>query len=380
MKIGIIGGSIAGCFSSVELMRLGHEVTIFERSNTPLEDRGIGFAMTQGIVDDCIWRNLLDHDVPQIMINQLNVIVKDDVCDKIEGRCLNVNPLSAVGFSWDHLYAQIAKRCSNYRFGSEVTDLLALEQDTRLQINYTDWLAFDLVIACDGFHSFARSYVTNHYQPHFLGYIVWRGVTTLQKQNQQKFTQNGSFQYLCPQGHFVAHPIPSKLNDTNKTPRINWLFYETMHSIGKHPDERLHIEALANLYLPKTCLELIAQTSSISMEVVRDFNLKNYVNDRLIILGDSAASQPPVTGSGAGKAIQSAIELAKCLGSSSDIDSALKNWEALQKQRNTALFEMGRTLSKALITDPPDWSHMSKESYLELRQKIYGSAMTYHKM
>lgn len=380
MKIGIIGGSIAGSFSSVELTRLGHEVTLFERSSTPLEDRGIGFAMTKAIVDECISHDLLDHNVPQILIDQLCVMVKDDIFDKTEGRCLNANPLSAVGFSWDHLYAQITKRCSNYCFGSEVTDILMLNKEVKLQINHKDWLTFDLVIACDGFHSFARSYVAKDYQPHFLGYVVWRGITTAQEQNQMRFTLNTSYQYLCPQGHFVAHPIPPKLNEAAQTPRINWLFYETMNTFENNLDDKFHIEKLANLYLSKTCLKLIEQTSTISLEVVRDINLKSYVNNRLVILGDSAARQPPVTGSGAGKAIQSAIELAKCISASSDIDSALSLWEKQQVQKNTGLFEMGRMLSITLITDPPDWYHMSKESYLALRQKIYSGAITYHKM
>src|SRR3974390_74160 len=42
MKVGIIGGSIAGCTAAALLHRAGHDVNVFERSESDLVSRGPG--------------------------------------------------------------------------------------------------------------------------------------------------------------------------------------------------------------------------------------------------------------------------------------------------------------------------------------------------
>ena len=46
MKIGIVGGSIAGCSAAILLSKEGYEVTVFERSNKSLVGRGGGIGTT----------------------------------------------------------------------------------------------------------------------------------------------------------------------------------------------------------------------------------------------------------------------------------------------------------------------------------------------
>src|SRR5580698_1923408 len=48
MKVGIIGGSIAGCATAALLHRVGHDVVIFERSESDLVSRGAGIAAPTG--------------------------------------------------------------------------------------------------------------------------------------------------------------------------------------------------------------------------------------------------------------------------------------------------------------------------------------------
>jgi 2-polyprenyl-6-methoxyphenol hydroxylase-like FAD-dependent oxidoreductase len=42
MRVGIIGGSIAGCATAALLHRAGHDVIVFERSESDLVSRGAG--------------------------------------------------------------------------------------------------------------------------------------------------------------------------------------------------------------------------------------------------------------------------------------------------------------------------------------------------
>jgi NADPH-dependent glutamate synthase beta subunit-like oxidoreductase len=44
LRVGIVGGSIAGCAAAVALMRAGNSVTLFERSPDTLVGRGAGIG------------------------------------------------------------------------------------------------------------------------------------------------------------------------------------------------------------------------------------------------------------------------------------------------------------------------------------------------
>src|SRR5262245_30906593 len=64
LKVGIVGGSIAGCTTAMELVRLGCEVTLFERTGEELKDRGAGIGVPPSVIDTFITRDLVDADIP----------------------------------------------------------------------------------------------------------------------------------------------------------------------------------------------------------------------------------------------------------------------------------------------------------------------------
>jgi 2-polyprenyl-6-methoxyphenol hydroxylase-like FAD-dependent oxidoreductase len=64
LTVGIVGGSIAGCTAAIELLRLGCQVTLFERTGEELKDRGAGIGVPPSVIDTFIRRDLVDADVP----------------------------------------------------------------------------------------------------------------------------------------------------------------------------------------------------------------------------------------------------------------------------------------------------------------------------
>src|SRR5579863_6410801 len=64
MRVGIIGGSIAGCAAAASLHRAGHDVTVFERSESGLVSRGAGILMVTTAWQDMAAQGLLDGAVP----------------------------------------------------------------------------------------------------------------------------------------------------------------------------------------------------------------------------------------------------------------------------------------------------------------------------
>jgi 2-polyprenyl-6-methoxyphenol hydroxylase-like FAD-dependent oxidoreductase len=64
MRIGVIGGSIAGCATAALLHRAGHEVIVFERSESDLVSRGAGILAPTAVWQDVMAHGLLDATLP----------------------------------------------------------------------------------------------------------------------------------------------------------------------------------------------------------------------------------------------------------------------------------------------------------------------------
>ena len=64
MKIGIVGGSIAGCFAAILLQKEGYDVTVFERSKTELVGRGGGVGTTSALLKQLQKEGILPEEFP----------------------------------------------------------------------------------------------------------------------------------------------------------------------------------------------------------------------------------------------------------------------------------------------------------------------------
>ena len=51
LRVGIIGGSLAGCAMAVALGQAGCDVTVFERSGEAMRDRGSGIGLPGDLVE-----------------------------------------------------------------------------------------------------------------------------------------------------------------------------------------------------------------------------------------------------------------------------------------------------------------------------------------
>jgi 2-polyprenyl-6-methoxyphenol hydroxylase-like FAD-dependent oxidoreductase len=110
-RVGIVGGSVAGCVSTGELIRIGCDVTVFERSKGNLEDRraGIALSLTQKLKE----RGLNDSDMAQIPLFKRPFIVRSDSDDTHLGRTPWNQDSSFGATNWDVLYRQLRRRVPN---------------------------------------------------------------------------------------------------------------------------------------------------------------------------------------------------------------------------------------------------------------------------
>jgi 2-polyprenyl-6-methoxyphenol hydroxylase-like FAD-dependent oxidoreductase len=64
MRVGIIGGSRAGCATAAFLYRAGHDVIVVERSESDLVSRGAGIVAAATAWQDMMAHGLIDGTLP----------------------------------------------------------------------------------------------------------------------------------------------------------------------------------------------------------------------------------------------------------------------------------------------------------------------------
>ncbi|SCD41539.1 MULTISPECIES: hypothetical protein [unclassified Streptomyces] len=60
LRIGVVGGSIAGCAAAVAGFRAGADVTVYERSGAELQDRGFGIVIPPPLHRELVGSGHLD--------------------------------------------------------------------------------------------------------------------------------------------------------------------------------------------------------------------------------------------------------------------------------------------------------------------------------
>jgi 2-polyprenyl-6-methoxyphenol hydroxylase-like FAD-dependent oxidoreductase len=87
-RLGSVGGSVAGCVTTGELIRIGCDVTVFERSKGNLEDRRAGIALSLSLTQKLKERGLIDSDMAPIPLFKRPFIVRSDSDATHPGRTL----------------------------------------------------------------------------------------------------------------------------------------------------------------------------------------------------------------------------------------------------------------------------------------------------
>jgi 2-polyprenyl-6-methoxyphenol hydroxylase-like FAD-dependent oxidoreductase len=76
VRVGIIGGSIAGCATAALLHRAGHDVIVFERSESGLVSRGAGIGTPTAVWQDMMARGLIDETLPAVRADYVRYVTR----------------------------------------------------------------------------------------------------------------------------------------------------------------------------------------------------------------------------------------------------------------------------------------------------------------
>jgi 2-polyprenyl-6-methoxyphenol hydroxylase-like FAD-dependent oxidoreductase len=388
LRIGIVGGSIAGCATSIELARSGHDVTIFERSTGTLVGRGAGIGTPVTLFNKLVDRDLVDGDMPRLTSADHPLVGRTDDHSPLGHTALTLG-LDMALCNWGDLYQNLRKRVpdSRYKRGVGVEAVLEhVRARPSLELSDGSSQEFDLVAFADGYQSLGREHLFPSAKPQYRGYILWRGVLDEQHLDDSSPLESALYRihYKGLPGNAVFYFVPGTGGSIEEGHRwVNWACYipvpeddlarfltdrdNRQHSTSlppgsMRPEEEQRLTDLMIHHLPPYFAEIVSASSNTFAQPIYTVDVKSYYQNRYCLVGDAGSVAPPFTGSGVFKAVNNAVDLVLALGDVADIDDSLQAWSSSQVAASNRISVLGRQMEKAFVWDAPDFAVMSEQS------------------
>lgn len=388
LKIGIVGGSIAGCSAAILLSRAGHNVDVYERSIGTLVGRGGGIATTSAVLNSLIEQDIIDADFPNFLTTTMPFTGKRSVTDRYGYTPWSL-PLDLRAFHWSTLWNNLRKRVpdANYHQGMRVVGA-QMRDKTLVQLQFENGSTekFDLVLFADGYQSMGRQLLFPDVELLYRGYLLWRGL--LPEQEMDESEPLGSrvprLSHAEIPGHTVMYFIPSETGSVAEGERIfNWAAYipipqsefaafmvdrEGTLRNGTIPPGKMRIveenrlKELAEENLPTYFGEIISKTQDTYVQLIYTTDLPAYYLERMCLIGDAGMVIQPFTGSGVFKGYNNVKDLLIAFEENESLESALQQWGALQLGTAKRLLALGEQMEKAFIWEPLDFATADAET------------------
>ena len=375
MRVGIIGGSIAGCATAVLLHRAGHDVMVFERSESDLVSRGAGILVVTAAWQDMMAPGLIDGTLPACRAESSRFVTR--AAGTGQQRWLGDVQLSATLLNWAHLYRHLRRRVPDelYRSDAAVERIEATPHGTTLHLPAGS-LDFDLVVCADGYRSLGRRLIDPGGAPAYRGMVLWRGLLPERDVPAGALDGCDLVRPLYQGGHGIAYYIPGPEPGERL---LMWGYYlqvpesalasvlvddqERQQSgsvpFGKvHPEVRAALESRLAGLLPSSLFELVRQSGNSSIQAIYSYAARSYARDRVCLAGDAGTVLPPFAGSGVLRAVASATSLTQALAGAPATDNALRRWSEAQVQAAAQVSPVAELIERSYVFGMPDFAAM----------------------
>jgi 2,6-dihydroxypyridine 3-monooxygenase len=370
-RIAIAGGSIGGLTAACLLRDAGHDVMVFERSSTELEQRGAGIGLLEATS-----RYLTVS--AGIGIGQISIAT--DLIRYLgrRGRVVHEQAHRYRFSSWNTVYRRLlgAFGRDRYRLGQEVVSWA--RTGDAIVVHLADGAAIeaDLLVCADGVGSGGRARLQPDASARYAGYVAWRGMVPegdLAPALADRLGQAITYHVLA-NSHILVYPIPGLDGSVVPGERlINFVWYRN-YLEGEELDELLidrdgqsrqlsvppgkvadhhrdEVRATAAARLPADVAEVVLKTSALFLQVVYDIEVERMAFDRVCLIGDAACVARPHAAAGTAKAAEDGWALAAALAQADSIEQALAAWEPRQVKLGRTLVERARRIGRRSQVD-----------------------------
>ncbi|MEV6716315.1 FAD-dependent monooxygenase [Lentzea sp. NPDC051208] len=404
LRVGIVGGSLSGCATAIELKRAGCDVTVFERSDKPLKSRGAGISCPPAHLEVMKERNLVDADLPMVSAQHAQWTIRADD-GAPAGRTLWSTTTNLNSMNWGILFDNHRSRVSDdvYQAGRRVVGMQDHEHGpVVLEFDDGERLEFDLVVFADGVNSWGRAQLFPEARMRYAGYVLWRGTVEEERVPAEVRDAPPTLEWAVhEEGVCVMYKIPAPGRCSGPRGRlVNWIWYrmlpeENLPALFTDRHGRLHQGSIprgavredevrrmtedAHRLLRGSVAGVLAATSEPFVHGAYDLlNVPSFVRGHACLLGDAASIPRAHVAAAAVKAQNEAIALANALRTGTTVREALQEWNTEVYPAAERMVDLGKLLGQAQLLDPPDWRTMDESGMASWWKDLTSRGQVYY--
>lgn len=349
----VVGAGVAGPACAVALHRIGVRATVVESHPGPADGAGAIITLAENGLD--VLRTL-DADKPVVAAAQpITAIRMADAA----GHTFAGYPGGGQLLPRDALARALALMASergvSVQYGRRLTDVHHRADGITATFSDGSTEGADLLIGADGIRSTVRTLIEpDAPHPVYEGVLGFGAITDGTGVPAESGVMNFAFgqrflgYWRTPEGRicwYVAVPNPEELtwHQIESIPKAEWLHRIRAEYVGHIPGEKL---------LASTAPEDLMTTGP----TLRMPSLPHWSGDRVVLVGDAAHGPSSSSGQGAALALESALELARCIRDVPDLDAALAAYESLRRPRVEAVAAMAAAANRNKAGKAPDAS------------------------
>ncbi|WP_420638653.1 FAD-dependent monooxygenase [Candidatus Poriferisocius sp.] len=386
LQIAVVGGSIGGLTAAILLHEVGHDVHVFERSASALEDRGAGIVvlpMTERYFAEK--GSALGEDSAGNSDLALTLTYWTYV-DRF-GSAIDAAATYNRFTSWNTLYRALLEEfpSERYHLAHNVKDCAQFVGGVTIAFEHGESRNCDLLVAADGIASTVRGIVSPHTTTDYAGYVAWRG--TVLERNLEPATaaifEDAMIYQVLDHAHILAYAIPGLGDSTVPGQRaLNFVWYRNAAGsafeelmVDRHDVHRpatvppglvqdrfvSKFRQDAEQLLAPPLRDLVLACEKPFIQAIFDMAADRFVHGRIVLIGDAATALRPHVAAGTAKACADGWALCDHLGDGDDLDASLANWERQQLSLARTVAARSRRMGQRaqfdskMVAGDPDW-------------------------
>jgi 2-polyprenyl-6-methoxyphenol hydroxylase-like FAD-dependent oxidoreductase len=339
----IVGGGVAGPACALAFAKVGIRSMVVEAHSEPAD--GVGAIITLASNGFDVLRTLGADDALAAAAQVTSEIQMSDAA----GHPFARYPGGGRVLARDTLARILADRAeqagTSIKYGRQLTDVQTTADGVTARFANGDTLEADLLVGADGVHSTVRTLLDpGAPEPLYDGVLGFGGAVDSGAVPAELGVMNFAFgqrflgYWRLPDGRicwYAALPQAEELtwHQVKAVPRTEWLSQLRAEYAGNVPAEELLARTHADELIP-------------TGPMLRMPPLPRWFQDRVVLVGDSVHAPSSSSGQGASLALESALELARCLRDIPDHGLALATYESLRRPRVEAISAMAAVANR----------------------------------
>jgi 2-polyprenyl-6-methoxyphenol hydroxylase-like FAD-dependent oxidoreductase len=331
MRVGIVGGGIAGLTAAVAFGRIGAEVTVFERPGTAPAGAGISLFGNGLRALDAVGLGVAVRALGSLPPLPAGIRRPD-------GRWLaRTQPAATTDLCVVHRadLQRILAAAAPEPEPAVVVAVSTTGTTARVDLASGGQRAFDLVVGADGIGSRARRAVVADPGIDYAGYTAWRGVTAARLAVDAAGETWGHGQ------RFGIAPLGDG--------RVYWFATASVPPGGRADDEKKELVGrFEGWHEPIRALLDATEDDAVLRNDILELAapLPRYVNGRVALVGDAAHAMTPNLGQGGNQALEDAVTLAATVSRHLDPTDAMAEYDVVRRARVEPIVRRSRQIGR----------------------------------